>query len=817
MKKNIVTRSDILLLIMAVCFFIIFEILYSQLFPEAALRLSLSEDEISEKAHDYLRQAGYSKDSFELRPSLRQNVDQIHFLQQEFGLSKCNEIIRQNRIPVYYWSVTSKNSPPDSGSFNFSYKNDEEAKKAVQEALTDTITLHLTTDGRLIEYRIKINQPKKSDSLRYDEAFNLAERFLNQHKLDSLAAYKFVQENEAPNQSSNKYSFQWENESAVYNEQEQISLEISHSRVTKYALSFKPSKIVKKSSKLEQAEEITAAFIFVIIMIFFIILLIQKLRQDSIDLKSNIGLGVVVACAWAFMLYANIYPGDDKFLLSIILPLAITTPFIFMAFVAASSIAESENRDVWAEKLFTIDLAKKGRLFFPEFSMAILRGLALAFLAAGTLVILLKVAALKFSFFMNFEDKNIDDKFSLLPILYVTSVGILNTSFGEFIFRCFFVSWFRKKFRSLPVIMGASVLLWIFAFGGYAKINLSAMPLNLIINLSVGFCFIYFFIKYDFLTVWWGAFAYYFIRELNPFINYDNSFLLWNGIAMWIFLGTAIILAIIGLFQKSPGKQVQLFIPEYIKRQKERERINREIEIARNVQLSFLPRRNPATKGMEIASICIPATEVGGDYFDFIQLADDRLGVVIGDVSGKGISAAFHMTLTKGFLKSQAKSSLSPREVLINLNELFYENVERGTFISMIYGIFDLKARKLTFARAGHNPILLKKGSEEELESLCPKGLALGLDKGDVFAHQIDEYTIGIDSNDVLLFYTDGFSEAMNQQREEFGEHRLQEILARSFRLSAENIINEVKAHIFDFVGTAEQHDDMTMIVIRIN
>ena len=153
---------------------------------------------------------------------------------------------------------------------------------------------------------------------------------------------------------------------------------------------------------------------------------------------------------------------------------------------------------------------------------------------------------------------------------------------------------------------------------------------------------------------------------------------------------------------------------------------------------------------------------------------------------------------------------------MINLNELFYENVERGTFISMIYGVFDFNARKFSFSRAGHNPLIIKKEQVEKLEIVCPKGMALGLENGKIFNHLIEEYTIGIQSKDVFMFYTDGFSEAMDKNKTEFGENRLQDILNNYNTISSENIIGEVKSQVYKFVGDAPQHDDMTMIVLKI-
>jgi sigma-B regulation protein RsbU (phosphoserine phosphatase) len=142
--------------------------------------------------------------------------------------------------------------------------------------------------------------------------------------------------------------------------------------------------------------------------------------------------------------------------------------------------------------------------------------------------------------------------------------------------------------------------------------------------------------------------------------------------------------------------------------------------------------------------------------------------------------------------------------------------VERGTFISMIYGIFNLQARTFTFARAGHNPLIIQKGLDEKVDVLCPKGLALGLEKGVVFQRIIEEHKVGIHTGDIFIFYTDGFSEAMNKHKEEFGEDRLQKLLKKISSLAAEQIIHHIKSEIINFVGDAPQHDDMTMLVVKI-
>ena len=219
--------------------------------------------------------------------------------------------------------------------------------------------------------------------------------------------------------------------------------------------------------------------------------------------------------------------------------------------------------------------------------------------------------------------------------------------------------------------------------------------------------------------------------------------------------------------------------------------------------------------GINIGSTCIPAFEVGGDYYDFINLGRNKLGIMIGDVSGKGTQAAFYMTLTKGFLKAIAKQTESPSEVLSKMNELFYENVERGRFISMIYAIVDLDKKVIKIARAGHNPVILNDISGK-VSLISPKGLALGLEKGPLFRKVITEFEENLDPGKNFIFYTDGFTEAVNKKGEEYGLEKLSEIALLNYEKPAVDIMNKIIEDVQKFIGKAKQHDDMTIVVLKI-
>ncbi|QQS35425.1 MAG: SpoIIE family protein phosphatase [Ignavibacteriales bacterium] len=247
----------------------------------------------------------------------------------------------------------------------------------------------------------------------------------------------------------------------------------------------------------------------------------------------------------------------------------------------------------------------------------------------------------------------------------------------------------------------------------------------------------------------------------------------------------------------------------------ERERLSSELEIARQVQRRLLPTSNPNVKGYSIAGLCIPANEVGGDYYDFIQIDENKLGFVIADVSGKGLPAAFYMTLTKGIFQSFAKSKLSPKEVLIKINSLLYSTIERGSFVTMFYGVLDISSGKFQLARAGHEPAIFVSEKEKQTTFIRPQGLGLGLEDGHVFAQSIVETELQLNDGDLLFFYTDGFTDARNRLSEEFGKDSILSLMNRVNGLSSEDLVRAVSNEISNYSRGVPQFDDMTFIAVK--
>lgn len=264
------------------------------------------------------------------------------------------------------------------------------------------------------------------------------------------------------------------------------------------------------------------------------------------------------------------------------------------------------------------------------------------------------------------------------------------------------------------------------------------------------------------------------------------------------------------------GTKFTLVSLQNIESELERERMSRELEIAHQVQMSLLPKESPKLSGFDIAGLCIPAEEVGGDYYDFIHLRDNKLGIAVGDVSGKGVPAAIYMTLTKGVIQSHAEEMASPREVLSKINSFMYQSIERKAFISMFYTVLDTKARKVICSRAGHNPGMHFKNGKGDFSWIEPSGIALGLEEGDVFSDVIHEQEIDLEPGDLLVFHTDGFNEAMNKHNDEYGEERLLDIIQKNKNKTSRELIDAVKHDVHTFTESHPQHDDMTMVTVKV-
>jgi sigma-B regulation protein RsbU (phosphoserine phosphatase) len=243
----------------------------------------------------------------------------------------------------------------------------------------------------------------------------------------------------------------------------------------------------------------------------------------------------------------------------------------------------------------------------------------------------------------------------------------------------------------------------------------------------------------------------------------------------------------------------------------EKQRLEKDLETARNIQKNLLPKKIPELSNLEIAAYNMSAKMVGGDYYDVVKLEEDKLLIAVADVSGKGVPAALLMANLQAFLKSICKQKLSLSEATNLMNDLVAENTTMGSFITFFWGILHNKEKKFTYVNAGHNPPLhVYKG---KINKFKKGGMILGVLPTTI--PYISE-TVQLESGDAVVLFTDGITEAMNKNGEEFSDEKLERIILERYNETPEQILNKIKASVEEFTLGAEQSDDITCLVLKV-
>ena len=238
--------------------------------------------------------------------------------------------------------------------------------------------------------------------------------------------------------------------------------------------------------------------------------------------------------------------------------------------------------------------------------------------------------------------------------------------------------------------------------------------------------------------------------------------------------------------------------------------LEEDLRTARHIQQSLLPKENPKLEGIDIAGLSIPAKQVGGDYYDFIPIDNEHWGIAIADVSGKGTPAALLMANLQACLRGQALINRSVKDTVSKTNFALSRFMDMGKFITLFYGIINIKDKSFTYTNAGHNfPFLLDK--ENNLTTLEKGGTILGISDKSVY----EEETIQLKPDDLLLLYTDGITEAINEKEEMFEEERLLQLLKDNQTLSAPRLSQKIVDDVILFSGNVPQSDDITLVLVK--
>lgn len=250
----------------------------------------------------------------------------------------------------------------------------------------------------------------------------------------------------------------------------------------------------------------------------------------------------------------------------------------------------------------------------------------------------------------------------------------------------------------------------------------------------------------------------------------------------------------------------------------EKRRLDYDLQVARKIQSALHPSDLPSFTDVEFGAFSLPAQEIGGDYYDVITLDPEHLGIAIGDVSGKGVSGALIMTNCRSVLRLTAANNMSPAAVLREVNTLISPDLGEDMFISMTYMILNHKTQELTVARAGHVFPLRYRSGEAVPDQLASKGMAIGLAPPEVFNSVLDEQTFHLNHNDLIVLYTDGISEARNENEQDFEQSTLEQAVGALWidNLDAPAVAQAVEQKLLQFIGNIPQYDDMTLVAMRV-
>ena len=244
----------------------------------------------------------------------------------------------------------------------------------------------------------------------------------------------------------------------------------------------------------------------------------------------------------------------------------------------------------------------------------------------------------------------------------------------------------------------------------------------------------------------------------------------------------------------------------------ELERKKQELKIASDIQRSFLPDSTPQIEGIEISAANLSALEVGGDFYDFIPITNDKWGLLIADVSGKGIPAALFMALSRTLIHASTMGNSTVAKSIEQANRLIFADSKSGAFVTLFYGILDSKQKTFRYINAGHNPPIMLKDTAKDTILLKARGIALGA----IENITLQEIEIKLTQGDEVIFYTDGVTEAINEKKEQFGQERLIKIIEANHNLSAQDLVEKIQNEVNLFVNDQPQFDDVTLMILKV-
>ncbi len=735
------------------------------------------------------------------------------YLNKSIGSDNVEKIIADDRMPNNRWEIRYlKNLPTDQPQTRYN--------------------IWISPQGTIIGYMRQVPDTLTLPSEIEARALAMARYYISHNTSFDLS--KFVMKKSQQNRQLNRtdYTFVWEKKAEFAEGDLRLTFYIQGNQVGGYQFQyFMPEHVqaIVRNKTTEGTFIVLIQFIVLVFLFVFALILFLRKYHDgevSLSLGRNLfiiifSIGLVGAINEFPVSGSGIFLGNMSFrntqILAFFYEVLIKNSFLGVLLFTSWAVGEAYARRLNAEKLNSIDSVLNKKFFTLATGTSLLRGGAIGFLIAAFYLVIVDLFTGQNSDIARVFIPGGDGFQHMFPLITIIKNAIIIALLSEVVIRFFIINVTFNKWNKKWLSILLSATAWtavVFILSNLP--HLSNYILSFSITFLVGMLLAWFYFKFDLLTLIAINISSQIIFVSIPLYVSTNS---WHSISAYLLILLIIVpifIIIMSFIKKDTFQYSYSGLPKHIARISERERMAKELEIARNVQIGLLPKTNPEIEGFEIAGVCRPAKEVGGDYYDYVYLSDTKIGLAIGDVSGKGVPAAIYMTLTKGILQSHGDENVSPKVVLSKVNRLLYRNIEKNSFVSMFYAILDTQKSTLTFARAGHNPGLMINNKDGSSEFLSTDGIALGLEKGSIFEQTLQEQVIKLTSGTTLVFYTDGFTEAMNSKLEEFGDDAFLMTITKNYHLSAENLIQKLLGEVEGFAGTHPQHDDMTVVVLKV-
>ena len=804
------SRENFILLLIGLMGLVLFVYSFPRIQRSAQIDLDIGRKEALEITKAYIEQtapAGKAVEYSEVNITFDANNRPHSYLSFINGNQAEATTLLQHSAP-HYWSVTYEN-PDDRSRYRF----------------------YLSTEGDLFYSNFRAPDDMPGERLQPHEAEEIAKNELSKLADIAWGKYSRIDAQSVDQQTRVDHTFAWHTQTPVAGEAHlRIDATIvgnqlkSWNRSVEYPREFVDLYNSRQTSyNLFSVSQVIVALLFWIMALFIFAF---RFRSDEISIRNGLIMASLMLGAlvlfWvdSFDFIQQLGPESNNEIGTIVKYINIGIQIFFTSFwlFFVWTAGESIGRDFWPLKLKTVDGLLARQFFFPDLGRAIMRGFSLGFMQLGIwygLALLVMHNMSTWSIISSTELQFLSAKSTQLlfipvaPFFYAISTALLAVSYAILFGIGFFKRLTKKTFIAVlfpwlifsTLFLDATVLLPIW--------------ISSLLGLTSGLLLFLFFLRYDTMTVFIGALINALLPGLLLYVHQTNTSFILTGVVGIILLSGLFLYGLLARVRGVPLND-QAIEPAYVRNISERQRMKLELDVARKAQLQMLPQSIPSRTGLDIAAFSEPAKEVGGDYFDFFELDESNLGFAVGDVSGKGISAALYMTMLKGSLQSQAVNQTSPKELLSHINRTFFKSADKTTYVTLLYGVIDIHKGILTFARAGHNPILIYRPHEQVLFFLKPPGLGIGLEKGDIFERVLAEEEFVLQRGDTIVLYTDGLTEARNSRDEEFGEDRLTELVKANPIRSAEELLQRIKNGYFAFTGRAEAHDDLTCMVIRM-